>query len=139
MVCSGTGGNTGSLTLANLGSCAIPAGLLQPGDRLEIRFDAAHTGTSAGFSVEVDWGSTVLVHRDASALDALVTGRADVSIQSGGAQLSGLSWGTVLPMSSVVASAADAYANGLTISFLGMVGQAGDSVGLSNFTVVRIP
>jgi len=139
VICSGTGTATSSLTLANIGTCAIPAGLLQPGDRVEIRFDAAHSGNTAGFSVEADWGGTVLIHRDGSAQDAMVTGRADASILAAGAQLSGQSWGTVLPLSAVVGAASDSYANGLTISFQGMVAQAGDSVALSNFTVVRIP
>jgi hypothetical protein len=139
VLCSGTGGSTSSLTLANIGNCAIPAGLLQPGDRVEIRFDVAHSGTAAGFSAEVDWGGTVLVHRNASTADLLVSGKADASILAAGAQLSSQTWGTVLPFNAAVASAADAYANGLSISFLGMVAQAGDSVALSNFTVVRIP
>ena len=139
VLCSGTGGNTGSLTLANIGNCVVPPGLLQAGDRLEIRFDAAHLGTASGFSVEVDWGGTVLVHRDASALDAMMTGHADASILAAGAQLSAQTWGTVLPFNAAVAGAADAYANGLTISFRGLVAQANDSVTLSNFTVVRIP
>ncbi len=138
VLCSGTGGSTNSLTLANIGNCAIPAGLLQPGDRVEIRFDATHSG-SAGFSLEIDWGGTVLMHRDASAQESLVTGRADGAILTAGAQLSSESWGALLPFSATVGSAADAFASGLTISFQGMVGQAADGVSLSNFTVLRIP
>lgn len=139
VICSGTGSSTSSLTLANIGNCAVPPGLLHAGDRLEIHFDVAHPGTASAFSVEVDWGGTVLVHRDASALDSLMTGRADASILPAGAQLSVQTWGAVLPFTAAVAGAADSYANGLTISFLGLVAQAGDSVMLSNFTVVRIP
>ncbi|SPE43321.1 conserved hypothetical protein [Candidatus Sulfopaludibacter sp. SbA3] len=139
VLCSGTGTSTASLTLANIGTCTIPGGLLQPGDRVEVRFDAAHTGSAGGFSLEVDWGSTVLVHRDAAALDVLVTGRGDASMLAPGAQLSAQSWGTLLPFTAAVATASDSYTNGLTISFQGMVTQATDSVALSNFTVVRIP
>ena len=139
VLCSGTGGTTSSLTLENIGSCAVPSGVLQPGDRLEIRFDAAHTGTAAGFSVEVDWGGTVLVHRDAAAGDALMTGTAGAAIQDSGAQVSSQSWGTVLPFAATVGTAADDYANGMSISFQGKVAQTGDSVTLTNFTVVRIP
>ena len=56
VLCSGTGGNTSSATLANIGNCQVPAGLLLPGDRVEVRFDVAHQGTAGAFSVELDWG-----------------------------------------------------------------------------------
>jgi hypothetical protein len=49
------------------------------------------------------------------------------------------SWGTVLPFSASVASAADAYASGLTIDFQGMLAQTGDTLTLANYTVVRYP
>ncbi len=139
VLCSGSGGTTSSLTLSNIGSCAIPAGLLQPGDRVEIRFDVAHSGSAGGFSVEADWGATVLVHRDASAADALVTGRADASILPSGAQLGAQTWGTVLPFHAAVGTAPDANANGIVVNFQGSAEQAGDTVLLNNFTVVRIP
>jgi hypothetical protein len=139
VLCSGTGTATSSLTLASIGSCYVPAGILHPGDRVEIRFDAAHPGTSAGFSVEVQWGSTVALHRDAAASDSLVSGRLDASILASSAQLSLQSWGSVLPFAASVSSAADAYSAGLTISFMGMVVQSNDSVTLTNFAVLRIP
>jgi hypothetical protein len=139
VLCSGTGTATASLTLANIGSCTIPAGTLQPGDRVEIRFDASHPGVASGFSLEVQWGSTVAAHRDASASDSLVTGRVDASVFADHAQLSSQSWGTVLPMAASIAAGADSCSAGLTIAFLGMVTQSNDSVTLTNFTVVRIP
>jgi hypothetical protein len=139
VLCSGTGGTTSSATPANIGNCQIPGGLLLPGDRVEVRFDVAHQGTAGGFSVEVHWGSTVMTHRDAAAGDALVSGRADGVILASGAQLSSESWGTVLPFAAGVASATDSLTEGLAISFLGMVGQAADSVTVTDFTVVRIP
>jgi hypothetical protein len=139
VLCSGAGTATSSLTLANIGACTIPGGLLQPGDRVEIRFDAAHAGAASGFTLAVNWGGTVLLNRDATALDSLLTGRGDATILASGTQLSAQSWGTVLPLSASVASAPDAYATGLTISFLGMVTQPADAVTLTNFTVVRIP
>ena len=56
-----------------------------------------------------------------------------------GAQLDSQSWGTVLPFSATVASAADSYAGGLTIDFQGMLAQTGDTLTLANYTVVRFP
>ncbi len=139
VLCSGSGAATSSLTLESIGNCAIGAGVLQPGDRLEIRFDVSHPGTTAGFSVEVDWGGTLLVHRDASAADALVTGRGGAGQQAPGAPVSSQTWGTILPFAATVGTATDDYSGGLNISFQGMVAQNSDSITLSNITVVRIP
>jgi hypothetical protein len=139
VLCGGTGAATSGVTLTSIGTCAIPAGVLLPGDRVEIRFDFAHQGTVSGFSFEIHWGATTIVHRDAAASDALVTGRANAAILAAGAQLSSQSWGTVLPFSATVASAADSYTSGLTIDFQGMLAQTGDTLTLANYTVVRLP
>jgi hypothetical protein len=139
VLCSGVGSTTNSAALAQLGTCAIPAGLLSPGDRVEIRFDFAHQGSSSGFSVEVRWGATPLVHRDAGNAEAMVTGRGDAAILPTGAALSVQSWGGSLALAAGAAPASDAYTSGLSVSFLGSVAQPGDSVSLSNFTVVRLP
>lgn len=139
VLCSGAGGATSSTTLASIGNCQIPAGVLQPGDRVEVRFDVAHQGMAGGFSVQVNWGATSVAYRVAAVGDALVTGRADGVILGGGAQLSSQSWGTLLPFAAGVGSASDNWSNGLTVSFLGAVAQISDSAALTNFTVVRIP
>jgi hypothetical protein len=139
VLCSGVGASTSSATLASVASCAIPAGVLMAGNRLDIRYDLEHGGSAAGFSFEVRWGATVAAQRDASASDALATGRLDAAIVSGGANLSQQSWGTTLPLAVSIASAPDAYAGGITVDFLGKVGDAADSVTLRNFTVVRLP
>lgn len=139
VVCSGSGATTNSPTLANIGTCQIPAGLLLPGDRVEVRLDVSHQGTAGGFSVELDWGATVLAHRDAAAADVLVAMRGDGALLSGATQLNSESWGTVLPFAAGVASASDSITGGLTINVLGKVSQTGDSVTAANFTVVRIP
>jgi hypothetical protein len=139
VLCSGTGAATSSTSLTSVGACAIPAGLLAPGDRVEIRFDFAHQGTASGFSFEIYWGATTILQRDAGAGDTLVTGRANAAILAAGAQLDSQSWGTVLPFSASVASAADSYTSGLTIDFQGMLAQTGDALTLANYTVVRFP
>lgn len=139
VLCSGSAGTTNSTTLTAIGTCQVPAGLLLPGDRVEVRLDISHQGTAGGFSVEVDWGATVLARRDAAAADVLVAVRADGSLLPTGTQFSSQSWGTVLPFAGTVASAPDNVASGLTINIRGMVGQTGDSVTVANFTVVRIP
>jgi hypothetical protein len=139
VLCSGTGAATTGVTLASIGTCAIPSGLLAPGDRVEIRFDFAHQGTVSGFTFQILWGATTILQRNAGASDALVTGRANAAILAAGAQLDSQSWGTLLPFSATVAGAADAYTNGLTVDFRGMLAQTGDTLTLGNYTVVRFP
>ena len=139
ILCSGTGNGNTTATFASLGSCDIPAGLLLPGDRVQIHFDVDHQGTAGGFTVEVHWGGTTVIHRDAAALDVQMTGRAEAAILASSAQLSSESWGTLLPFSAGVAGASDAYTTGLTVDFQGKVIQAGETVTLRNYTVVRLP
>jgi hypothetical protein len=139
VLCSGTGAATTAVSLASIGSCAIPSGLLASGDRIEVRFDFAHQGTASGFSFAILWGATTIVQRDAAAGDALVSGRANAAILAAGAQLDAQSWGTLLPFNATLGSATDAYTGGLTIDFQGMLAQAGDTLTLANYTVVRFP
>jgi hypothetical protein len=139
VLCSGTGAATTNTTLTSTGTCAIPSGLLTPGDRVEIRFDFAHQGTVSGFSFEIHWGATTIVHRDAAAGEALAGGRADAALLSASAQLSSQTWGALLSFSTTVGSATDAYTNGLTVDFQGMLAQTGDTLTLANYTVVRFP
>jgi hypothetical protein len=139
VLCSGTGAATNTASFASIGACAIPAGVLAPGDRVEIRFALEHQGTATGFTFEIDWGSTAIMHRDAAASDVLVSGRADAAILASGAQLSFQSWGTVLPFAADVASSTDAWASGLTIDFQGKLAEAGETLTLRNYAVVRFP
>lgn len=139
VLCSGVGGSTSGTSLASVGTCSIPAGVLSPGDRVEVRFDMEHTGAASGFSFELRWGGTTALHRDASSSDVLATGRADAGIVASGARLSAQSWGTALPFAAGVVSSSDAYSSGLLVDFQASVGNAADSVALKNYTVVRLP
>jgi len=140
VLCSGMGATGSASSLTSLGTCSIPAGLLSPGDRLEIRFDYAHSGTAGGFSIEVHWGSTTIVHRDALLTEALLAGRANAAILVSSAQLSSETWGgSTLAFSVNAVAAADAFANGITIDFRGLTANGGDTLTLTNFTVVRVP
>ena len=138
-LCSGTGAATNGADFASIGTCAIAGGLLAAGDRVEIRFDLEHQGTAAGFTFKILWGGTTVVQRDAAVGDILVSGLAEAAIGTGGAQLSQQSWGTVLPLGAGVVSSTDAYAGGITIDFRGKLAQAGDTLTLRGYTVVRLP
>jgi hypothetical protein len=139
VLCSGLGATTNGTAPASIGSCNIPAGLLAAGDRLEIRLDLQHQGATSGFTFGVYWGSTGIVSCSGSAADTLVAVRADAAILTAGAQMSYQSWGNSLAFAAGVASAADAYAGGITIDFRGNVGLAGEALTLSGYTVVRLP
>jgi len=139
VLCSGTGTPTTGTSLASIGACTIPAGILLAGDRVEVHFDLAHTGATSGFTFEADWAATPMLNRTGAATDALVTVRAEAGILAAGAQLSTQSWGTVLPFSAGVAASTDAYAAGITINFQGKLTQAGDTLTLANYSVVRLP
>ena len=139
VLCSGMGASTNSTGLASIGICTIPAGILVPGDRLAIHFDLMHQGSASGFSFEIRWGATTVLHRDASAGDTLATGRADAGLTATGVQLSAQSWGTLLPLTASVSTASDPFTSGLTIDFQAAAGQSQDVVTLRNFTVLRFP
>ena len=139
VLCSGLGGATNSSTLASIGTCNIPAGFLAAGDRVEIRFDLDHSGTAGGFSFEVHWGATTVLARNASAVDAQATGRAEAALTAAGAQLSHQSWGTSLTFAAGVGKSTDDYAAGVTVDFQAKTVQSGETVTLKNFTVVRFP
>jgi len=140
VLCSGVGALANTTASTNLGICTIPAGMLVPGDRIEIRFDLAHQGTASAYGFEVRWGSSTVISRTASAADAFVSGRVEAAVLGSGAQMSYTSWGTALPFTAGTAPATDSYNAGLAIQFFGQVNTAGsDSVSLQNFTVVRFP
>ncbi len=138
--CSAPGTSASSTSFASLGSCAIPASMLETGDRIDIHFDLAHSGTGAGFEFQVLWGATALTDRIAAAGDAMIAGKGEAAVYNGGAQLRAESWGTVLAFGASVENATDNVAPGLTIGFLVKMAQTtSDTVTLVNFTVVRYP
>ena len=139
VLCSGLGATANAAALTSVGTCAIPSGTLLAGDRVEILFDFAHQGISSTFSVDIRWGATTVVHRDAPANESLVTGRSDVATLAAGSQVNAQSWGSVLPVVASAATAADAYAAGITIDFRASIANPAEFVTLRNFTVVRQP
>jgi hypothetical protein len=140
VICSGMGTSTGSTTLTQLGSCTIPAGLLGTGDRIELQFQYAHTGSAAGVSGQIQWGGTTVFSRSSVASETAVVGRIALGIDSGTQSWDAQSWGNSLTLANTVGSAGEDTTQNLTISFRGqMLAVSSDSVLLSNFTVIRYP
>jgi len=140
ITCSAAGTSTSSANFTSLGSCTIPANVLQSGDRVEIHYDLAHTGTATGFEFTVLWGGTPLVDRVAAAADSMIAGKGEAAVYSGGAQLRSESWGTALAYAASLANATDNLAPPMNINFQMKMAQTGtETVTLRSFTVVRYP
>ena len=138
VLCSGTGATINSAALVSLGTCTIPPGCYRraTGSRSASIMRTAERGRL--FDRD-PLGRNHIVHRDALSTETLSTGRADAGVLTSNAQLSSETWGTALAFSANAVVAGDAYANGLTIDFRGLVANGGDTLTLSNFAVVRIP
>jgi hypothetical protein len=111
---------------------------LNVGDRIEVRFTFAHSGTTTGFNLQVNWGNTTVLARTASAQDVAVAGQADAVVTSTGAQVSVQSWGTVLSFLPGILNAP--LQAGLQVNLRAALAAVGpDSVTLTNYTVLRYP
>lgn len=140
ILCSGVGSATSSTTLSSLATCTIPAGTIQPGDRVKIGFDYSHEGTLTGFTFAVDWGSTLLAQRNGAVSDTFVSGWAEAGANTSACQLSVQSWGTVLGLAAGVLNAYDSLSYTIVLAFQGqMAATTTDTVTLRNFSVVRYP
>jgi hypothetical protein len=140
VVCSAVGNATSAIVLTSLGTCTLPAGLLGAGDRLEVQYQFAHSGSSAGFTGEVHIGSTTVVSRAAPSSETLAVGHTGFGIDSGAQAWDSQSWGGGLSPAVSAGTSAQDTTQALTVNFLGLVATAGtDTVVLRNFTVVRYP
>ena len=140
VLCSNSGAGTTSVNNTLLGSCTIPARTLAMGDRVEVRFNLAHQGTSKGYTFQVRWGEATMVKRTASAQDGIITGHGDATIGPAGTTLDMQTWGTALTLESKIAPATDPLNADISVDFLGaMNASSSDSVSLQNYTVIRYP
>lgn len=140
VVCSSNGTATSATTATTLGTCTIPGGLLHTGDRIDVRFQYAHTGTATAFTPSIQWGGTTVLSRTAAASDTSIAGQLAFGINASSQSYNAQSWGSALPFAASVGSAAENSGISLTISLKGAAAAATtDSLVLSNFTVVRYP
>ena len=140
IMCSAMGTSTSATNFTSLGSCTIPANVLQTGDRIEIHFDLGHQGTTVGFEFKVFWGSTTVVDRVAPALEAMIAGKAESAVYSGGAQLRAETWGQTLTYMASVGNATDNIVPPLLIDFqVKMLQATSETVSLRNYSLVRYP
>jgi hypothetical protein len=96
VICGAPGGSTNALSLTTLGSCTLGSSLLQAGDRLEIEFDFAITGSPAdAYEVQLLWNGTPILARNLVAGDTTSTGRVSIAIGNTTRQYATSSFGLV--------------------------------------------
>ncbi len=140
VICSSAGTSTNTTTLTSLGTCRIPANLLQTGDRLELRFEAVHQGTASGYTLQAAWGATTMLSRNGVTGDSAIAARIDAGVYANGAQWSVQSWNSTGALTVGIGTASDSLASELVINFSGQLATASaDAVILRNFTVIRYP
>ncbi len=141
VVCSSTGSGTASMTILQLASCTLPAGLLGTGDRLEVDYHYTHMGSALGFTGQVQVAGTTVAERAAAASESLLVGRSSFAFHAGGQTWETSSWGSsTLAFASSAGTAIIDPTQAVTISFQGqMSGSGTDTVTISNFTVIRYP
>ncbi|MEP6714843.1 MAG: hypothetical protein ABJC09_04675 [Terriglobia bacterium] len=138
VICSNTGRSTSAMISTLLGSCDLNAAAMQPGDRIEIKFNFVHTGTLSGFDFEVDWGTTQLFLRHGNPQDAGIAGHADAGIGTEGAQIGIQTWGTVLNLLPTLVSSP--IQQGITIRLKGLISSiSSDALRLASYSVLRYP
>jgi hypothetical protein len=140
VVCSSTGSSTSGTALVELGSCTIAASLLGAGDRLEVQFHYAHTGTATGFTGALLIGGTTVASRAGGAAEALLAGHTSFGVYGGGQAWDTQTWGVALSLATNAGTASVNTSQAVKISLQGqMAGTTSDSVFLRNFTVIRYP
>src|SRR5262249_15458642 len=127
-------------TSARLGTCTFPAGLLETGDRVEIRFTYSHTGTASGFTGDVRVGGTSVTLRAGVSAEPLLVGSVDFTVGTTTQVWNSQSWGSSTSFAAAAGASAEDTTQNLTVDFRGFLALATmDSVTLSNFTVIRYP
>jgi len=140
ILCSSVGTASSSDTATSLGTCTIPANVLQAGERVEVSADFTHEGTAKAFTLAAKWGADTLATRNLTATETNMAVRFSVGVHTANTVYGAETWGAssagVRTAGAIVAN----YAVPLTIDFLGSLETAGgDGVTLRNYTVIRYP
>lgn len=140
VLCSAAGESTNSTSPSALGSCFVPAAALSEGSRIEARYEFQQQGGTEGFIAQVVWGGSTVLTRGVLPGEQFLSGRSEFGLTGGRAQWTTASWGSLSPLSASLGEAMDDWSQGVLVTFLGQLSQAGGgSVRLRNFTVLRYP
>lgn len=139
IICGGTGATVLSVPVASLGTCSIPAGLLQPGDRLAIRATWSHDGT-AGYYVRWKWGGSSVGGLAVPGTVNWLDQKGEIALYDAGAVLDGVTKGSNdYAGAQFVDNSTEDYSGGLTIGLEGNSTSSGEGLRLIQFTVIRYP
>jgi hypothetical protein len=139
VICSAAGASSTGPSMNSLGVCRIPAALIRPGDRFDVKFDLSHEGGTTSLSFLVYWGSTLISSRAASGGEPVLSGTATVIPNGSDLYWSSQNWGAV---SSTLTYAGVGVSTGGTVDVevKGMMSiVSADTVTLRNLTVIRYP
>ncbi len=107
VMCSAEGSSTTAITPISLGYCMIPAGILQAGDRVEVRATVIHQGGATPSTIQLNWGGAVLVTHLIAATDSVFALKGDASLSTSSTIWTGQTYGqTTTPASAIGVSAA---------------------------------
>jgi hypothetical protein len=139
VICASEGSTSNVSTLSLMGNCTIPAGLLQPGDRVAIRATWRFNG-SGDYSVRWRWGNSTAGQLTVPGASTLLDQKYEATLFAGGAILDGQSKGSNnYSGGSFVVESTNAYATGLTVGWEGNPTVNGSELRLLQFTVIRYP
>lgn len=140
VICSVAGISTSSSTMTTLGTCTVPASLLRPGDRIEIRADMSHEGNSTAFSFALSWGSVFLTARSGMGTESWMTAKSDVLPASGAVRWNWQSWGNLSTVIGGGGTNSTPPAGDVVVDVKGqMATTTAETLSLRNLTVIRLP
>jgi len=140
VLCASVGTAVSGTSFTSLGTCTIPANLLQSGDRLEIVYDFSHQGTTQGGEYEIRYGTEVIASRVLPSSEAFAAGRIGAGAQNAALNWHSQNWGKSIAMGLNAGSFASDFSVPATIDFRGKMAAAGaDTLTLRNYTVIRHP
>jgi hypothetical protein len=139
VLCASAGSNSGSTAIVSFGSCTIPAGMLQPGDRLAVHATWLHDGPAA-YVVRWRWGGATIGSSMVLGVANLLEQKGDIALYDGGAIISGSAKGSNgYSGAEFVESTTQSIASALTFALEGNSTVAGENLRLIQFSVVRYP
>ena len=139
VLCSAGGTVTTATAVASLGTCSIPAGVLNPGDRLAIRATWLHDGPAA-YVVRWRWGASTIGEATVPGTVTLLDQKGEAAAYATGAVIDIDAKGAAgFAGTPVIVDSNQPFGSGITVGFEGNVTAGTDNLRLVQFTVVRYP
>jgi hypothetical protein len=139
VLCAASGTVTTAMTIASLGTCSIPAGIVNPGDRLAIRATWIHDGPAA-YVVRWRWGASTVGEATVPGTVTVLDQKGEAAAYASGAVIDiDAKWAAGFAGTPVVVDSNQPFGSGFTVGFEGNVTAGTDNLRLVQFTVIRYP